>query len=283
MRTALLFPGQGSQVPDMRDLACAARPDLVELAGELVGEDPFGRVEDGTRFAQPALYCASVALWEDAGRPDADYFAGHSLGEIAALVAAGSFDPDDGLRIAVRRGELMGAAADAAEGGGMLAVLGDDSAARELAQRHLLVVANDNAPGQLVLSGPDEDIEAAAAGAKEHGLRSVRLPIRGAFHSRAMAPAVPKLREALAAIEVCPPRTPVISGVTAEPMDDVRARLAEALIRPVRWRDVLGALRNLDVERFLEIGPGKVLKGLVRRTVPDAEALTLADLEPAHA
>jgi [acyl-carrier-protein] S-malonyltransferase len=283
MRTALLFPGQGSQVPEMRDLACAARPDLVELAGELVGEDPFARVDEGTRFAQPALYCASVALWEDAGRPGADYFAGHSLGEIAALVAAGSFDAEDGLRIAVRRGELMGAAADAAEGGGMLAVLGDDAAARELAQRHLLVVANDNAPGQLVLSGPDEDIEAAIADAEERGLRSVRLPIRGAFHSRAMAPAVPKLREALAAIQVRSPLTPVISGVTAEPIDDVRARLAEAVIRPVRWRDVLAALRNLDVERFLEVGPGKVLKGLVRRTVPEAEALTLADLEPAHA
>ena len=267
----------------MRDLACAARPDLVELAGELVGEDPFYRVDDGTRFAQPALYCASVALWEEAGRPDADYLAGHSLGEIAALVAASSFDADDGLRIAVRRGELMGAAAEAAEGGGMLAVLGDDAAARELAHRHRLVLANDNAPGQLVLSGPDEDIEAAAADAKEYGLRTVRLPIRGAFHSRAMAPAVPKLREALAAIEVHPPRTPVISGVTAEPIDDVRARLAEAVIRPVRWRDVLGALRDLDVERFLEVGPGKVLKGLVRRTVPDAEALTLTDLEPAHA
>jgi acyl transferase domain-containing protein len=283
MRTALLFPGQGSQVPDMRDLACASRPDLVELASDLVGDDPFARVEDGTRFAQPALYCASVALWEEAGRPGADFLAGHSLGEIAALVAAGSFDAGDGLRIAVRRGELMGAAADGAAPGGMLAVLGDDDAAHELATRHLLVVANDNAPGQLVLSGPAEDLEAAAAEARERGVRTVRLAIQGAFHSKAMAPAVPKLREALAAIDIRPPRIPVISGVTAEPIDDVRARLAEAVIRPVRWRDVLAALRGLDVGRFLEVGPGKVLRGLVRRTLPDAEALALADLEPAHA
>src|SRR5438874_12857829 len=100
MPTALLFPGQGSQVPEMRELVASARGDLIDLATELVGEDPFPRVDDGTRFAQPALYCASVALWDEAGRPDADYFAGHSLGELAALVAAGSFDAADGLRIA---------------------------------------------------------------------------------------------------------------------------------------------------------------------------------------
>jgi malonyl CoA-acyl carrier protein transacylase len=165
----------------------------------------------------------------------------------------------------------------------MMAFLGDDDAAREIAARNLLVVANDNAPGQLVLSGPGEAIEAAAHDAKEHGVRTVRLPIQGAFHSRAMAPAVPKFREALAAIDVRPPRVPVFSGVTAEPIDDVRARLAEALIRPVRWREVLAALGRRDVERFVEVGPGKVLKGLVRRTLPEAEALALADLELAHA
>jgi [acyl-carrier-protein] S-malonyltransferase len=98
-----------------------------------------------------------------------------------------------------------------------------------------------------------------------------------------MAPVLPRLRQALAQIEVRPPRVPVLSGVTAEPIDDVRNRLAEALVSPVRWREVLAALERRGIGRFVEIGPGKVLKGLVRRTLPDAEALTLADLEPAHA
>jgi malonyl CoA-acyl carrier protein transacylase len=283
MRTAILFPGQGSHVDDMREAVEATSPGLLELADELVGEDPFERIEDGTRFAQPALYCSSIALWERAGRPGADCFAGHSLGEVAALVAAGSIAVDDGLRLAVRRGELMGEAADAAPDGGMLAVLGDDDAARAIASLHRLAVANDNAPGQIVLSGPDDELRDAAGEAKSHGIRTIRLSVRGAFHSPAMAPVIPKLRQALAGIEVRPPRVPVLSGVTAEPIDDVRNRLAEALVSPVRWREVLAALERRGIGRFVEIGPGKVLKGLVRRTLPDAEALTLADLEPAHA
>ena len=283
MRTALLFPGQGSQTPGMRELVEASRPDLLALTVGLVGEDPFPRVESGTAFAQPALYCASVALWERAGRPRVDFLAGHSLGEIAALVAAGSIDSDDGLRLAARRGALMQAEAEAAPGGGMLAMLGDDTLARELAAAHGLVVANDNAPGQLVLSGAGEAIDAAAADAKDRGGRSIRLPITGAFHSQAMAGAVPKLRDELARIEVRPPRIPVISGVTTKPMDDPRADLAAALVQPVRWREVLLRLDGLGAKRFVDVGPGKVLKGLVRRTVPDAEATTLESREPVHA
>ena len=266
----------------MRELVEVSRPDLASLATRLVGDDPFERVNEATRFAQPALYCASVALWERAGRPAGDLYAGHSLGEIAALVAAGSIDALDGLRLAARRGELMQAQAEASPGG-MAAVLGDDALAHRIAAEHLLAIANDNAPGQLVLSGPGDAIEAAMADAKAAGARSIRLPIRGAFHSAAMAPAVPRLREALAAITVRAPLAPVISGVTAAPIVDVRGSLAEALVRPVRWRETLLALQRLGAERFIEVGPGKVLKGLVRRTLPDVEAATLVDLEPAHA
>src|SRR5262245_34045422 len=160
MRTALLFPGQGSQVPGMRDLVEEARPDLLTLATRLVGDDPFDRIDEGTRYAQPALFCASLAAWERGGRPAADFYAGHSLGELAALVAAGSFDAVDGLRLAVHRGAAMHAAAEQAHGGGMLAVLGDDGLARSIAASHGLTIANDNAPGQLVLSGPEEALEA---------------------------------------------------------------------------------------------------------------------------
>jgi [acyl-carrier-protein] S-malonyltransferase len=283
MSTALLFPGQGSQSPQMRDAVERARPDLLAQAIELTGGDPFASLERGTRFLQPALYCASIALWEEAGRPRGDLYAGHSLGEIAALVAAGSIDAADGLRLATRRGELMQAAAEEQPEGAMLAILGADELARELAAAHGVAVANENAPGQTVISGAADAIEAARAEAKEHGARAARLAVRGAFHSQAMALAVAPLRATLAEIVVRAPRAPVISGVTGEPMDDVRARLAEALVRPVRWTNVLATLRRLGAERFVEVGPGKVLIGLVRRTLPDVEALTLERLEAVHA
>jgi [acyl-carrier-protein] S-malonyltransferase len=283
MATALLFPGQGSQAPGMRDAVERVRPDLLERATALTGADPFSRLELGTRYLQPALYCASIALWEEAGRPRAQCYAGHSLGEIAALVAAGSIDAADGLWIAARRGELMQTAAEEQPEGAMVALLGGDELARELAATHNLAVANENAPGQTVLSGPAQAIDAAAADAKTSGLRAMRLAVRGAFHSPAMAPAVPPLRAALAEIAVRPPAVTVISGVTARPIDDIRARLAEALVRPVRWRDVLAALRRLGAERFLEVGPGKVLTGLVRRTLPDVEAHTLGEEVAVHA
>jgi [acyl-carrier-protein] S-malonyltransferase len=283
MRTALLFPGQGSQTPDMREMVEAFRPDLLDSAMAEVGEDPFSRVDDGTRFAQPALYCASVALWTEGGRPGADFIAGHSLGELAALVAAGSLDAEDGLRIAAQRGRLMQQAAEASPSGGMLALLGDDPVAREVAARHSLTVANDNAPGQLVLSGPGDILDDAAADGKDFGLKAVRLSVSGAFHTPAMAPVVPELEAVLAEVEVRPPRVPVLSCITARPFDDIRARLAEALVSPVRWRETLLALHGSGVRRFLEVGPGKVLRGLVRRTVRDAEALTLAEAEVAHA
>jgi [acyl-carrier-protein] S-malonyltransferase len=291
MTTALLFPGQGSQAPGMRQLVEGARPDLLELAIGEVGEDPFSRVEEGTAFAQPALYCASIALWEAAGRPRPPFAAGHSLGELAALAAAGSITTEDGLRLAARRGRLMQDAADSRPDGGMLALLGDDAEARRIAARNALTIANDNAPGQVVLSGPGDLLDAAAEDARRAGLRAVGLAVKGAFHTPAMARAVPQLRAALAAVEVREPRVTVLSSITARPFDDIRGRLAEALVRPVRWRQTLGALNLARVRRYVEVGPGKVLKGLVRRTLPDVEALTLEELEtrsrgktePAHA
>src|SRR5947209_5890910 len=105
--SAILFPGQGSQSPAMRETVARVRPDLLELVREAVGEDPFERVEDGTKFAQPAIFCASLAGWTELGRPDADYMAGHSLGELAALVAAGCLDERDGVELVALRGRLM--------------------------------------------------------------------------------------------------------------------------------------------------------------------------------
>jgi [acyl-carrier-protein] S-malonyltransferase len=279
-RVAVLFPGQGSQTPEMRDDVARLRPDLLELTTEVVGEDPFARVEDGTRYQQPAILCASLAAWGELasnGEPEPELAAGHSMGEFAALAAAGALSEEDALRLVSRRGQLMDKAASVGPPGGMMAVLkGEPGDAERLAEDHGLTVANDNAPGQVVLSGGEDGLRAAERAAKERGLRAVRLPVSGAFHSPAMEPAEGPLREALDAATVRDPRFPVLSSITARPFSDVRAELASALTHPVRWRDTLAALRESGARRFVEVGPGKVLTGLVRRTLDDVEAVAHA-------
>jgi [acyl-carrier-protein] S-malonyltransferase len=267
--TAILFPGQGSHTPDMRDDVERLRPDLLELVTQAVGEDPFPRAEDGTQFAQPAIFCASLAGWAALERPQRDFMAGHSLGELAALVAAGSLSEPDGVELVTLRGRLMGQADE----GGMLALLGAGAAdhAPELAESHGLSVANDNSPQQIVLSGVRSALPAAAAAAKELGLRAMELPVTGAFHSPLMASAVPEFTAALERVEFRAPRVTVLSAVTAAPFDDPRRRLAEALTSPVRWRETVLALHERGTDRFVEVGPGRVLTGLVKRTLRDVE------------
>jgi [acyl-carrier-protein] S-malonyltransferase len=271
--TAILFPGQGSQTPEMRDTVAELRPDLLEMAAAAVGADPFARVEEGTKFAQPAIFCASLAGWEALDRPDGDYMAGHSLGELAALVAAGALAERDGLELVALRGRLMQESGERAGDGSMLALLGAGAAERapELAADHGLAVANDNSPQQVVLSGERSGLAAAAESARDMGLRPMDLPVTGAFHSPMMAGAVPEFTSALEQVEVRPARIPVLSAVTTEPFDDVRARLAQALTMPVRWRETMLALHGLGAERFVEVGPGRVLTGLAKRTLRDVE------------
>ncbi|MGN6167520.1 MAG: ACP S-malonyltransferase [Solirubrobacteraceae bacterium] len=267
--TAILFPGQGSQTDGMREEVARVRPDLLEAAIEAVGEDPFTRIDDGTQFAQPAIFCASLAGWEELGRPEGDYMAGHSLGELGALVAAGAVSERDGLELVALRGALMGQA----EEGGMVALMGAGAAdhAHEVAEAHGLTVANDNSPQQAVLSGPRANLPATAQAARELGLRAMELDVTGAFHSPLMAPAVPKFEAALARVRFTNPRVPVLTAVTTELFDDIPLRLAEALTRPVRWRETMLALRERGAERFVEVGPGRVLTGLVKRTLNDVE------------
>lgn len=271
MKTAVLFPGQGSQTPDMRDAVAARRPDLIELALDVVGDDPFARVDDGTRFAQPAIYCASVVAWERLAESglEADVVAGHSLGELAALVAAGVLSAEDGLRLVATRGRLMQESGERAGDGSMLALLGTGAAERasQVAEPHGLTVANDNAPNQVVLSGSRGAFSDATVTAKGLGLRAVPLPVTGAFHSPFMAEAVPEFAAALAAVDFSAPSIEVVSSITTAPFDDVAARLADALTQPVRWRETLLALRAHGVERFVELGPGAVLTGMVKRTL----------------
>jgi [acyl-carrier-protein] S-malonyltransferase len=276
MTTAILFPGQGSQTAEMRDDVARLRPDLLEMATSVVGADPFLKVDEGTAYAQPAIFVASLAGWYGMGEPRAEFMAGHSLGELGALVAAGVLEERAGLELVALRGRLMQQAGETAGDGGMVAVLGADAAERapELAQAHGLAVANDNSPQQVVLSGRRELLPAAAEAAKELGLRALVLPVTGAFHSPLMASAAPQFEAALAKVEIHPARLTVISAVTAEPFDDVRARLVEALTSPVRWREVMLALHADGVQRFVEVGPGKVLTGLAKRTLRDVELIS---------
>jgi [acyl-carrier-protein] S-malonyltransferase len=271
--TAILFPGQGSQTSDMRETVSERRPDLLSLADEIVGEDPFARAEEGTRFAQPAIFCASLAGWEGLGRPDGDMMAGHSLGELAALVAAGCLTDRDGLELVSLRGRLMQESGERAGDGSMIALMGAGAAEHgaELADAHGLALANDNSPQQVVLSGDRGAFADMSAAAKELGLRPMELPVTGAFHSPMMAEAVPEFEAALARVEISAPRVTVLSAVTAAPFEDVRAQLAQALTMPVRWREVLLAMHERGAERFVEVGPGRVLTGLVKRTLKDVE------------
>jgi [acyl-carrier-protein] S-malonyltransferase len=275
-RTALLFPGQGSQTADMRETVARARPDLLEMAVGAVGEDPFPRADEGTRFAQPAIFCASLAGWSALGQPEGELMAGHSLGELGALVAAGSLREQDGLELVALRGALMQRAGEEHGDGGMVALMGADAAgqAGELAAAHALSVANDNSPQQVVLSGPRAALVQAVAAAKELGLRALELPVTGAFHSPMMASAVPEFAAALERVKIEPPRVPVLSAVTAAPFDDIRRRLTEALTMPVRWRETMLALREQGAERFVEVGPGRVLTGLAKRTLTDVELVS---------
>jgi malonyl CoA-acyl carrier protein transacylase len=271
--TAILFPGQGSQSRDMRETVAQVRPDLLADVVALVGEDPFPRADEGTGYAQPAIFCASLAGWAALGRPEGEFMAGHSLGELGALVAAGSVSERDGLRLVVLRGWLMQRAGEEAGDGGMVALLGAGAAehADALAEAHGLAVANDNSPQQIVLSGPRSALPAAATAAKELGLRAIELPVTGAFHSPMMESAMPEFAAALEQVEVHEPRVPVLSAVTAQPFDDVRRRLAEGLLNPVRWRETMLELHRLGAERFVEVGPGRVLTGLAKRTLSDVE------------
>jgi malonyl CoA-acyl carrier protein transacylase len=270
--------------PSSRELVAEHRPDLLDLATELVGEDPFERMAEGTSYAQPAVYCASIAGYERLGRPQAEYFAGHSLGEIGALAAAGALEDADGLRIVVARGRVMDDVARAGEPGGMLAVGSDRAGAQALADQHGLTLANENSPQQFVLSGPLDRIEEAETVAKSSGVRAKKLAVAGAFHTEAMSSGVEAFRAELDEIDFQEPDAPVVSSTSADFFtDDVRDALAASLVSPIRWTAVLAKLEQLGVTRYLDVGPGKVLAGLVRRTLADSNVEIVSNRESALA
>jgi malonyl CoA-acyl carrier protein transacylase len=279
---AVLFPGQGVSVAGVRPHVERVLGELVARAGELIGEDCFARADEATRFAQPAIFLASLAAFaqlEDAERAVA--FAGHSLGELSALAAAGALSYEDALELVVLRGRLMDESGRASGDGTMLALLrGTPEVAAEVAAAARVWVANDNAPGQIVLAGSREALRRAAEIGRERGVRTIALDVTGAFHSPWMAAAQEPFREALGRVEVREPDVTVFSGLTAAPFADVRDELAGALTAPVRWRETMAAMAAHGAGTFIDVGPDQVLARLVSRNVETARAIALADAEP---
>jgi malonyl CoA-acyl carrier protein transacylase len=283
VQSAFLFPGQGSSVLGTEELVAEFCGELADQCRAAVGDDLFARAGESTRYAQPAIFLASLAGWRSLDAPEPLAFAGHSLGELSALAAAGVMDAHDALELVILRGALMAEAADRARDGGMLAVLkATVDQAQKLADAHGVTVANDNAPGQVVLSGRAGRLREAAVGAREIGVRAIVLDVAGAFHSPDMASACPLFRRALGRVDLRQPSAPVISGVTAQPFEDVRGQLAAALTRPVRWRETMQTIHAMGVRRYVDVGPDKVLAKLIGRNVAESEAITIEQLSHAH-
>ncbi|MEA2302706.1 MAG: hypothetical protein QOE44_3241 [Solirubrobacteraceae bacterium] len=282
--SAYLFPGQGSSVAGAEPLVAEYCGELAEHCRAAVGDDLFARAGESTRFAQPAIFLASLAGWRSLDAPDPLAFAGHSLGELSALAAAGVLEAHDALELVILRGALMAEAADRARDGGMLAVLkASVEQAQRLADTHGVTLANDNAPGQVVLSGRASRLQEAALEARAIGVRAIVLDVAGAFHSPDMASACPRFRRALGRATVRDTGATVISGLTARPFEDVRGQLAAALTRPVRWRETMTALRAAGAQAFVDVGPDQVLAKLVPRNLPDFKGITIEELHGVHA
>src|SRR5438067_3129696 len=296
-RVALLFAGQGAQSVGMgRDLAeqFSVAANLFRQADEILGRKLSeiawtGPIEELTKTSncQPALYVHGLAcfaaLREVAGDFPITGAAGLSLGEMTAHAAAETFDFATGLKLVQRRGELMDEAC-AATSGAMAAMIGaDENAVRAMAADADVDVANINAPGQIVISGERAKVEAAIGMAKEHGIRrATLLNVAGAYHSRLMESAYQKLGAVLVHVPVQPPRFPVISNVTGAEVTtpiEIRRTLQDQVTGTVRWLDCMERLADLGCDLFVELGPGGILAGLLRRTLKDMDVISVSDAE----
>jgi len=292
---AAIFPGQGSQSPGMGQSLYESSTDArvvldacdVAYGGGLLDVCFKGTADDlkDTAVAQPALFAVSMASYAAARARGyaADFVAGHSVGEYAALCAAGVFDVETGLQLVQARGRAMAASA-AANPGGMAAVLGLDASviAACCADSGLAVVAaNDNCPGQVVISGVSEAIDAITQPLKDLGAKKViRLAVSGGFHSPLMQTAASEMASLLQSITFTAPQIRIIANVTADWISDpsaIKAALVEQVAGPVRWTETLQQLNQAGVSSYTEFGSGSVLSGLVKRTLPGVSVTSVGD------
>lgn len=290
MSKAYLFPGQGSQSVGMGKSHYESNSEFasyIDRANEILDFDLKQIMFEGpgeklkqTEFTQPAIFLHSVALYITLDA-NPDMVAGHSLGEFSALVACGAVRFEDALKIVRRRGELMQQAGEE-NPGTMAAVIGmDDDVVERVCKQASeeidkeVIAANYNCPGQLVISGDVEAVEKAVELLKEEGCRLAKmLPVSGAFHSSLMQPAYDGLKESLQSLEISTPDCPVYSNYTAEPTvdpEEIRSNLLNQLLNPVRWTQTLQNMNQNGADSFVEVGPGKVLQGLVKRTLDDVQ------------
>ena len=297
MKIAFVFPGQGSQSVGMLSSFAgnAAVDDTLDRTSAALGQDMRVLIDAGppeelslTVNTQPAMLLAGMAIyraWRDAGGPQPQWVAGHSLGEYTALTAAGVFGLEDVVQLVRFRATAMQEAVPVGVGA-MAAILGlpDDevaAACAEVAAGEVVCPANFNAPSQVVISGHKDAVERACAAARQRGAkRAVLLPVSAPFHSPLMQPAAERLRGALAQLSLAAPSIPVLNNVDVA-SEHEPARIADALARqaasPVRWVETVRMLAAQGVTHVIECGPGRVLSGLTKRIVPTLESLVIND------
>ena len=299
---SVLFPGQGSQSPGMaksfydnfdyvRSFFKEADDLLSNSISKLVLEGPKDKL-DLTENTQPAIFLVSYSIFQVLKREtafdidSANYFAGHSLGEYSALACSDSLTFSQTIKLLKKRGFAMQSAVPKGQGG-MLAVLGSDiEVVNKILENNKDIfncyVANDNSIGQVVISGNNEDLEKFSIELSINKIKNIKLPVSAPFHCKLMNSATKIMEEEISNLEFKSPKVDIISNVTSEPVNEIsviKKLLVSQIEKPVRWREIINYMISKNINKFIEIGPGKVLSGLVKRINRNAELIQINDLE----